>query len=80
MSMFPDPVKRTLGMYQALFQAILCTTIPAKRKRSTEIESIQKEQTMSGLKHATPSDKESTTDSDNELQDNSVKVKKFKNQ
>ena len=57
--MFPDPVKRTLGMYVPLYQAILCTTFPAKRKRTAEIESIQNEQTMSELKHTTPSEKES---------------------
>ena len=54
-----------------------------KRKRSDNIECTNMDQTMSGLKHTIPFEKQSSNDSDyegNEISRKPKKVKHYKNE
>ena len=76
---FPGSDKHTPEVYQSLSPTQLYTTRCTKRKKSTDIELIEGEQTMSQTKQ-TSSETESTNDSDHEQRKNSGKPKKAKYQ
>ena len=62
-----------------LFQPLHCTTRkPAKRKRSDDIECPNMEQSRSELNHTAQFEKQSSTNSDQELHEISGKPKKVK--